>query len=548
MLLTVRSRCGLLRLLLSLLVLVACEGPRRPRNLILLSIETLRADHLGIAGHPEAHTPNLDRLLASGTYFTQAITPLPRTTPALASLLTGLAPHHHGSREVTDPIRHGVLLAELLRERGFFTAAVVGNQSAGPRQGLDRGFDRFVTALDLEREFEGRLYRDNTDVPPTARGWAAVTNAKVADVLAGAPEDQPLFLWLFYFDPHFLYRPPEPWNSRIPAPKCRELYARVAGKPWLGGKVFNNIGEMSRPALDDCRRLYDGEIAYLDGEVGQLLRMLDEAGRLDDALVVVTADHGENFGEGGLYFEHGENAHDAGLRIPLGFSGPGIAAGRREGGAVSLLDVMPTVLAQLGIPGETQPRMDGDDLSARFSPSATRRAEEERRIVFAESASALFPEAFSHVVTGRMGGRVCWNGPRYTLCENPGAVPNAVQLFDHLEDVDLQHDLASTRPADVKALLEVRRRWPAESARFRVARTARFKLVESPKGEGGYVSTLHDLAADPREEVDVGARFPDVRRQLEEALRAWFDTAPGWETLPRDPERERVMRALGYIE
>ncbi len=537
-----------------------CSEPPPP-NLLLISVDTLRADAIGAAGDSsssaglrgdhQARTPNIDRLAAAGTYFTTAITPMPRTTPALASLLTGLWPQHHGSRDVGDAIREVTTLAEILKRHGYTTLAMSTNDSAGPKQGLDRGFDRFATYQQLIDAHGDELYRDLTDISPDNLGWASASTRRALELIDLAPPDQPYFLWLFYFDPHFLYRPPSPWQDSVEARRCWQLYEYFGEHRQLAGQVFSDVGGVATEALDDCRRLYAAEVAYTDQQIGVLLSELEQRDRLgDNTVIVFVADHGENFGEGGLFFEHGDNAHGAGLRVPLIFSGPGIQPGRRDASAVSLIDVVPTVLALLGLPAaagvDGVDGVDGEDLSPRLRPGVVGR-HDRQRVVFAESATAVWNEAVEHVTTGRTWWRVCVNGPRYSLCEIPGEAPGVYMLFDHLADPALSEDLAAEHPEIVAALRQVWKNWPPESARQRVARTAEFKLVETPRLEGGYRAALYHLDTDPLETTDVSERYGQIHRHLLAALEQWTADLPApAERLP-DPELEETLRTLGYV-
>ncbi len=530
--------------LLAATVLGGCSEPV-PRNLLLISVDTLRADAIGAAGNPRARTPNIDRLAGEGTYFTSAIAPIPRTTPALASLLTGLWPHRHGSRDVGDPIVDVATLAEALKGHGYATLAMCTNDSAGPKQGLDRGFDHFATYRQLIDAHGDRLYRDLTDVPADGLGWASASSRRALELIDRAPAEAPYFLWLFYFDPHFLYRPPSPWQNDVEAESCWQLYEHFSEHRRLAGQVFSDVGGVASEALDACRRLYEAEVAYTDHEIGLLLAALEERGRLDDTLIVFTADHGENFGEGGLYFEHGDNAHGAGLRVPLIFSGPGIEKGKRDAGAVSLVDVAPTALALLGLP--VPQGLDGRDLSARLRPGGAPAPADRRRVVFAESATPVWNEAVEHVTTGRTWWRVCVNGPRYTLCEIPNEAPGVYALYDHVADPALSENVAAEHPEAVAALLEAWQQWPPESARQRVAQTADFKLVETPLLAGGYEAKLYHLETDPAETVDVSVEHPEVFRHLRSALAEWAAGLPDPPPRLPDPELEETLRSLGYV-
>ena len=385
------------------LQLTACT---KPPNLVIISVDTLRADAIA-----QTETPNIDRLAASGTTFAQAMAPMPRTTPALATMLTGLEPGRHGSREVGDPMHEQVTtLAEMLRGQGYTTIAVSANLSAGRGQGLDRGFDHFIGYNDLIEIYDDGIYRDLTAVPPDQPGWAEALTDQALELLVDADPEKPYFLWLFYFDPHFLYRPPSPWQNEVDGTDCWQLYEDFSGRRHQAGQIFFNVGGVAERANDACRRLYHAEVAYTDNQIGRVVDKLEDRGELSNSVVVFTSDHGENFGEGNLWFEHGDNAHDAGLSVPLIFTGPEIGVGGRTEQLATLADLPPTLLSLLGLEPPPEVEFDGIDLGpwlqARTLPPV-------ERIVFAESATPIWNEAVTHVVTGRTWGRTCINGSRF---------------------------------------------------------------------------------------------------------------------------------------
>lgn len=533
--------------------LVAGSPPERAKrgerpDLILIVVDTLRADYLGAAGRATARTPNIDRLIRHGTSFARALSVMPRTTPAVASLMTGWWPKRHGSREVGETVEAGTFLAEVLRAEGYATLAVSANQAAGPDQNLQRGFDRFVDRDEIRRRYRGRLYGDE-DTQAKVLGPAEATTREALALVEAAPADAPLFLWTLYFDPHLLYRPPLPWQAQVEAPRCWELYERYTRKtPHLAWQTISNFDGIASWGLADCQKLYDAEIAYTDHEIGKLLAGLERARRLDDAIVVFTADHGENFGEGGVFFEHGDNARDAGLHVPLTILGPGIPENRVLDASVSLVDVMPTLLALVGVGAERRPAMDGIDLADVVrgrNPSADDLAE---RVVFAESAAVMRNQSYRSVLTGRTFQRACVNGPRFTLCDVAKGEPVRPRLYDHLADPGLTRDVAAANPEEVETLLEARRRWPPESARERVASTTRFKLVQFPRLEGGYTTVLYDRATDREESRDVSAEHREVAARLRAALDAWASDIPREKPERLQPVVEEAMRNLGYIE
>jgi len=519
---------GLLALAGLIAALLVWNRPRVPPrpDLILITVDTLRADHLGAYGYEKAKTPVLDRLAGGGTVFLQATTPFPRTTPGLASLLTGLLPQRHGSREVAQPIRKDVpTLAEILRDRGYATVGASANGAAGENQGMDRGFDHFLGYKEL--------------VPPVAK---AVVQ-KTLEAASETPQEKPLFLWIHVIDPHFPYLPPPDFAAPEMAQGCRSLQAQLKGNTWRIGEVQRDRDGIATAVLEECTELYDAEIAYTDSEIGSLLEGLDSLGRLNDALIVFTADHGENLGEDGQFFEHGPSVHDASLRVPLIFSGSGIPE-RRDSRGARLEDVAPTLLSLLRVPRKEWPEMDGVDLSTRFRPLSLPAAAP-GPATYAESGSALLPNVFNRVHSGRRRELHCLNAPRYSLCGKPGEPPG---LFEPATDPNLEVDLSDRLPRERAALEGARKLWPPEQARQRALRTDRFKLVEIPLWRGGYQRALYDLLEDPEERKDVKHLFPDEFQELSRSLSAWTSSLPSDAPSQRTQEQLEAMRALGYVQ
>jgi arylsulfatase A-like enzyme len=504
--------------LLSLAVWYFAGRTRRPPDVILVTVDTVRADRLGAYGYPAARTPNIDRLAARGTLFTSATTPFPRTTPALASLLTGLWPHHHGSREVGEPMRHGTTLATLLAQRGYFTIALSATVVATPRQGLQPGFHLF-------------------EVHERAR--APMLTERAVELARAVPRERPLFLWIHYFDPHFPYDPPLPQTDRNGP--CLSLLTDLDEAGYKIGHVYSNHANLAGAALEDCRRHYDLEIAFTDSSLGTLFTGLGS--RFSDAIVVFTSDHGEHFGEEGLFYEHGPRVHEAVLRVPLIVAGPGLAQGQTFDGVARLEDVMPTVLDLTGTEAPPGMPLDGLSLAGAVRP----RREPETggaAFAFAESGSALQVTMFNLLRSGRADSFHCLNGERFSLCGEPG---QPGQLYDHVADPFLSAP-ADDVPAQVRRrLVEAAPRWRPEHARSRSVRTPRFKLVEQPSLEG-YVRRLYDLAADPGQTEEVSAAHPEVAARLGEELTRWSRGLDRRQPVVRDEEDVEALRTLGYIE
>lgn len=537
--------------LAAIALLLGCAESPGPTAVILISVDTLRTDALGRSNEwvsdRRPDTPVVDALLDRGTHFRDAVAPMPRTTPSLASLLTGLQPSRHGSREVGDVVTAGTLLSERLAEAGYRTLAVSANQAAGPLQHLDRGFDAFVGGRDLKERYEGRLYRDRAPVSSRGIGWAEATTNEAIRLIDQSDADRPLFLWAFYFDPHFMYRPPSPWQDDVEAAACWDLMERLEDGEITCGEITDDLLGDASAALRDCRRLYQVEMDYTDHQIGRLLDALDERGLLDNALVVFTADHGENLGEDGLFYEHGDNVHDHALRVPLAFAGPGVAAGRVDDGLAGLIDVVPTVLDLLGLPFE---QLDGVSLRSRLRPNdeATRDDSADgpsaRRAIYSEAGTNFCSNSSRKLVVGRMEGRHCVHGPRHTLCRTPDG---ETTIFDRQLDPLMSDPLDSVPLELEQALLAGLERWPPETARERVLRVDGYSLVQTPRWEGGYHSTLWRRVAGGKA-IDVTGERPRLLANLSEMMRAAVEATGAIDSRALDPELIRSLEDLGYIQ
>jgi arylsulfatase A-like enzyme len=307
-------------------MLCSCGGASRD-GVILITIDTLRADALGVFGRPDARTPVLDGLAEQGVRA-EAYTPIPLTLPAHVSILTGLHPASHGIRRngvrLTRPLP---TLARTLRERGYATGAVIAGPSLDPRLGLHRDFE----AVDADGiRGDGRRAEQATK--------AAL---RVLDRLAEKRPSSPVFLWVHYFDPHSAYAPPQPFDALWdPEPS-----------PWDGSHETHNLViydgmPATQELLTRNRNLYQGEVSYTDREIGKLLEGLEARG-LGDALLVITSDHGESF-RPEYPFDHGDRLFAEILRVPLLMRGPGLPEGTTFSGNVRLQDLAPTILELQG--------------------------------------------------------------------------------------------------------------------------------------------------------------------------------------------------------
>jgi hypothetical protein len=264
-----------------------------------------------------------------------------------------------------------------------------------------------------------------------------------------------------------------------------------------------------------------------------------------EKLVIVAADHGENFGEDGLYFEHGPNAHNASTRIPLLISAPDLPA-RHDHEPISLEDVLPTLLDYLRIDrGEME--FDGKSHICRLRGGDTEQCKDSRQYVFLESASSLALKNFKTIHSGRAKHLHCLNDVRYSLCQKPGG---PARLHDHIVDPHLETDLSKAHPDVYKRLLEYRRLWKPEEIREQAILDGKFKLVRYPVLSGGYEERAFRIDRDPYSSTDIMDSMPkstleQMRRKLDEWSANLPDPIPRGE---RDEQTIEELRALGYVD
>jgi arylsulfatase len=319
----------------AVLLLAACGRPAPDGpDILLITIDTLRADRLDCYGGRDDLGQALCGVGESGTRFTWAFATAPLTVPSVASILTSTYPSEHGfSQWSTDPLRRDLeTLAEVLAACGYRTAAFVSNPLLQRARDVERGFD----------VYDDEMPRRERSRPDYAERVAADATDAALDWLAGARS--PWFVWIHYQDPHGPYEPPGAAEIRDP-PGGRRLRVLPHNSGWRGIPAYQELPGLRAPA--SYARRYDDEIRYLDAHVGRLLETLDS--RKSAPLVALTADHGEALGEDGYYFAHGHSVGLDQVRVPLLIRGPGIPTGVVSQ-PVSLLDVAPTLVRLAGCP------------------------------------------------------------------------------------------------------------------------------------------------------------------------------------------------------
>lgn len=318
---------------------VAAAAPPPRRNVLLVSVDSLRADRVGAYGNPRATTPTIDRLAAEGVRFAHATSPTSWTLPAHATLLSGLSQRAHGVITVGDRIPDAVdLLAERFARRGWETIGFFAGPFLHPAYGFGRGFEDYVPCTSVPVD-------DPASVEAARASHADRTSANVEAAFTAwlaRRGPRPFFAFVHLWDVHYDYIPPAPYDR---------LFDPDYTGPLDGTRILHDGFPLTAPPRDVVHLLarYDGELRYTDDVLGRMLATLARAGALADTLVVVTADHGDEF------LEHGGKGHqrtlyEEVLRVPLVLWAPGVVPrGRTVAAPVALEDVAPTILDLVGL-------------------------------------------------------------------------------------------------------------------------------------------------------------------------------------------------------
>ncbi len=488
---------------------------RKPLNIILVVMDTVRADHLSSYGYTRGTTPNLDWIARQGTLFENAFSAAPWTPPSHASIFTGKYPSHHKTigKDVSFS-KENEALAEVLHEHGYRTIGVTCCRILGLRSGFERGFSEFVELKKgiLSNSGSKRLLlkeaiRKFIYGPDDSTSLATET---IRAFLKRAPrEKKPFFLFVNYFNCHTPYDPPRPYKQRYcPTFNESKLYfqeflASKMGKTterisddlniqklrWIagggGGLSFaaKKIS-ISEEEWEVVRSWYDGEIAYLDHQIGHLVGFLVEKDMFEDTLLVITSDHGESFGEHGLAV-HPLGLYDNVIHVPLIMSCPSLAIDeRRISALVSTVDIFPTLLHAAGL--DSRKDIQGKNLY----PFKNRKIHD---FVCAE---------YGGLHTGGFAGLKAWN----------------------------------ISPATKSKLGEIDRG-------AKCVRTDIYKYIWSPQGEELY--NLHD---DPFEKENIQMQHPEIVKSLKELLQNTVDISYfGPKEFREKQEMLDRLRALGYI-
>jgi arylsulfatase A-like enzyme len=412
-------------------LLPACARQGDRPDILLVTIDTLRADHSSAYGYRRPTTPVLERLARDGVRCAVAYAPMATTAPSHASMFTGRLPRAHGVLKNGHvlPARASTL-AEILREQGYDTGAVVSSFAVHGTFGLRQGFETYDDAFTVEgstireRAWEGHAVREGFDRRADETASRAIEWLRARGHLTRTRRERPFFLWVHFFDPHSPYVPPPGPAARFPPTGASQLEREIAA--------------------------YDAEVHFADEELGRLVASLESAGRLDGTLVVVTSDHGEGLMQHG-HMEHGLHIYEEAVRVPLVFRWPGhLPAGRAIDVPVPLVDLTPTIL---GLGGVSRARggAQGENAAPLLRGDV---AGDEGRPIFLQRR---------FYASGRDGGvpvsgeKVAVRAGRLKLISAPAEASH--ELYDLVDDPGERRNLYAERPGDVKLLTGLLGEW-----------------------------------------------------------------------------------------
>jgi arylsulfatase A-like enzyme/Tfp pilus assembly protein PilF len=438
---------------------------RTPRHVLIVTIDTLRADRLGCYGSRDVATPNFDRIAREGALALEATVHAPITRPSHVSIFTGLYPAQHGIRDnISRALAPDVpTMAEAFKAAGFDTAGFVSSIVLSAQSGLGRGFDTFSDRFDLGADAQDEArFLDILE----KRGDVAVADAST---WLERHARERTFAWVHLYDPHAPYEPPEPYASRY------------------------------------ANRPYDGEVAWTDELIGRLDDTLARLGMRDDTLLVLTSDHGEALGEHGEAV-HGFFLYEATLRVPLIARGPGVAPGTRISIVVQTVDLFPTILdlAAIARPRSTQPAA-GRSLASLLRGEA---AKLDEAPAFAESLTPRIHYGWSDLHSLREG--------RWKFILAPRS-----ELYDLARDPFELHNVVDAEPARARAFrAAIDRRLASEASTARQAQAGDVPIDLIEKlGALGYVSGgasgSGSSGADPKDKI---ADYRELNALLHEGL------------------------------
>ncbi len=342
---------------------------KRP-NVILISIDTLRADHLSCYGYKKTTTPNIDRLASEGTIFLQNYSTGVWTPPGHASMLTGLYVSEHGVYDTRKLAEDIPTIAQVLKRHGYQTAGFVNNSQVGALVGFDKGHDKFVevwkgvaTGSLVERAVRGLIRKAREALGHQDMG-AARTNREFKDWIGNRETEKPFYAFLHYIEPHNPLNPPNPYRNKYLKDVELKNIDGAKTKKAAHNPLICLVEDLNlnRDEIEFLISLYDGEIEYTDSKIAEIISILKGKDLYDDTMIIITADHGEHFGEHNMW-SHVASLYKEVLRVPLVIKYPKEVKYTKEvKDYTQLVDIFPTVMEVTGVSKEERIKTSGVSL------------------------------------------------------------------------------------------------------------------------------------------------------------------------------------------
>jgi len=489
-------------------------------NILILSIDTLRGDHCSFNGYSRKTTPNLDELAREAVTFSNAFSCSPITLPSLGSIMTGKYPQNHGARDNLNYLlsKKNLTLAEILKEQGYSTGAVVANRVIRSTRKLDQGFDYYGESFaydQLSYLIPGLLaYKISVEKLRLENLWHWKLGAGYCTDLAlqwlKKHHRARFFLWVHYMDPHCPYDPPKLFADKF----------KVTGKTWFNDNFtytdYNRIYESLPPKREEIEwihRLYDGEILYADYEIGRFLETFKSLGLLENTIIIFTSDHGEALAD--EHYWYGGHTHfifSQDINVPLFIRFPDERLKGVVSTTLSNIDIFATVLDIVGILDKYAQGID----AVSFLPLMQETGEKDSPAIFAESGERLAfdPRRIEAIKEGGENPYKLIPGGRRSLTKEVG--------------------------------LEV-----LNEKKLRAVIDGGWKLIYTPAYEETEHFELYNLREDPDELVDFSVQYPREFSRLKELLLSWVsaDTVTMYaESIEMSKGEIEALKALGYIQ
>jgi len=297
-------------------------------NILFITVDALRADHMGVYNYKYDTSPNIDKFAEDSIVFNRAFCPIPKTSASFASMFTGLHPFVHGTRPNLSTLKLKYLtLAEALKSKGYYTFGMTSNGNLSSKFKFNQGFDRY-------EEVWNKFPKDKSSY--------FITDESIR--FLKVKKQKPFFLWIHYIDTHTPYIPPKEYiEKREPGRKILEIKNSI-----ILGTMTEKKNLRKNQNEGFFISLYDAEVKFVDNEIGKVLNQLEKSGLKSNTIVIISADHGEALGKYNYFFDHGLLAFNSSIRVPLIVSIPGMKSGRVNYN-VSLMDIFPTILKKLNI-------------------------------------------------------------------------------------------------------------------------------------------------------------------------------------------------------